>query len=229
MLGILEFINDYLVITLNIIALIFSILTYSKYFDTPLKQLPILLLYASLTEILGMLIKTNENFSIVFAKGFTHYNIAIYNVYDICIYLCYLFIYFQILKKHKKIAKQGAILFAVVSIFNLWAQDFLLSPQIFAMFTGSFFLSLCAILYLKQLIKSKHKRTLYYNLSFWFSIGILVFYPIYPIMAFIDVFFGRSVFLSLKLIEVFHISLCSMHLLLIIGFIKMRHLKAFLT
>ena len=219
------FIRDYLLLSLYGIALIFSIFRYSKYFDSILKYLPILIGYTLLNELLGLLIKNNEEFAIIFSDGFSYYNALIYNIFDIFFFIYFLYIYWKVLKgtNYKKWIKYGVIIFIVVSLINPFYQSIIFSPQIYSMIIGSFFLTSSAFLYLKQLNSSESKKR--NDLLFWITVGLLIFYPFYSIIFIIVIYFDNSIYQSLH-IEIFHQALlCLMYACFIIGFLKMHRMK----
>lgn len=219
------FIRDNLSLILYGVALALSIFRYRKYFDTILKYFPILIGYTLLTEILGMLILRNEEFVIVFSEGDGYLNALIYNLFDLCFYSYFFFVYSRILPeaKHKKWIKTGVLSFLVISLINPFFQNFRLSPQIYAIVVGSFFLVSSALIYLKQLNYSKSNH--YKNLLFWISLGLLVFYPFYPIIFIIVIYFDDSIYHSLHINEIHQTLLCLMYICFIIGFLKMRRMK----
>ncbi len=219
------FVRDYLLLSLYGIALIFSIFRYSKYFDSILKYLPILIGYTLLNELLGLLIKNEEEFAIIFSDGFSYYNTLIYNIFDIFFYIYFLYIYWRVLKgtNYKKWIKYGVIIFIVVSLINPFYQSILVSPQIYSMVVGSVFLTSSAFLYLKQLNSSESKKR--HNILFWISIGLLVFYPFYPIIFIIVIYFEDALYHSLHVAFLHQFLICLMYLCFIIGFLKMHRTK----
>lgn len=221
----LAFLKDNFSLILYGIALVISVFRYRRYFDSKLKYFPILIGYTFCTEILGMLIKREEAFSIFFSKENELSNNLIYNIFDIFFYLYFFYIYWYAIKntQHKRWIKNGGILFLAVSLINPFFQNFIFIPQIYSMIAGSATITLASILYLKQLSNSKDNRN--YNLLFWISLGLLAFYPFCPIIFIILVYFDYSIFQSLYIDVLHQFLICLMYTCFIIGFLKMHYLK----
>lgn len=223
----LVFIRDNFSLILYGVALILSIFQYRKYFDTVVKYFPILIGYTLLTEVLGMLINYNEEFAIDFTEGSTYLNSLVFNIFDICFFLYFFYIYWNVLNadSHKKWVKNGAIVFVIVSLVNPFFQDFILSPQLYSMIVGSSFLAVFVFLYIKQLFNTNDKGYPTGNLLYWISIGLLLFYPFYPIIFIIVIYFDNSVYHSLHVGTIHQLLICLMYTCFIIGFLKMRRFK----
>jgi len=208
-----------------LIALIFSILSYKKYFDSFLKYLPILIGYTFLTEFLGLFIRESDAFAIIYSQGNEYLNSLIFNIFDIFFFLYFLFIYWKALDdaRQKKWIKNGGLLFVLVSIINPFFQSFSLEPQIYSMLIGSFFIISAAILYFKQVngFKGESNR----KLLSWVSLGLLIFYPFYPIIFFIVIYFDDALYRMLHLNIIHQILICLMYCCFIIGFIRMNRMK----
>lgn len=75
------------------VTLLVALIKYPKYYSTPLKYFPILLMYTFLTELLGYFTKHYEVFHISIFSSFIRHNVIIYNIYNLvflAIFLCVL-------------------------------------------------------------------------------------------------------------------------------------------
>ena len=84
-------------------TLLASLWRYPKYFDTPLRFLPILYLYTFLNEVLGYLTKSDEYIAFIFND--IDDNSIIYNLYTIVSYLYYYYIFWSF-SKNKEFSKK---------------------------------------------------------------------------------------------------------------------------
>lgn len=159
-------------------TVLLSFIRYPKYYDTPLKYLPILLLYTLLNEILGYIISTNEAYALVFDEAYSTYTVAIYNVYNILFfsYFYYLFWCYLTKKAHRNVVFWGAIVFLFSAFINPFFQSFMLGNQIHAYFVGAVVLITAIILYWKQIGRAMPWSVLKKNVLFWLSLGLFVFY-----------------------------------------------------
>ena len=174
--------NNYFIIFYGI-ALVYSIVKYKFYFDTPLRFFPIIIGYTLLSEILGYFIRDFEGFQLIYMEGYSYYNQLIYNIFDIIFFLYFYYVFWHAVSKdsNKKLIKYGSIFFIVASVINPFFQDIMIFPQLLAIIAGSILLLLSIVLYLlegKSQVETK-KRS---NLMFWICIGLFVFYIFYPII-----------------------------------------------
>lgn len=222
----IDFLKNDGYIILYAIALIFSLHRYSKYFDTILKYLPILLGYVFLTEILGYLVKWNENFQLIYLDGFSIENSVVYNVFDLILFLYFYFIYWKVLKTagYRSFVKYGAIIFILVSLVNPFFQNFLILPQIYSLTIGSIVLVICVLLYLIELKTANNGISNSRNLLFWISLGLLAFYITYPIVMIIGIYYGE-LYRELNIKRFHLLTIVLMYSFFITGFIRMRKMK----
>ncbi len=163
------------------VTLLLSLYKYPKYFDSRLKYLPIIFFYTLLNELLGYLINSYEEFSLISADAYHNYNWLIYNIYMLVFYLYFYYIfrfYIEDLKQKRNIL-YGAIFFLIVCITNAFIDDFSKLPQVYSYITGGLVLIYCSILYLKKFFALKKFFTTKENLLFWLSTGLIVFYAGY--------------------------------------------------
>lgn len=102
------------------LGLIFSITTYKKYFDSVLKYLPILIAYTLTTETLGLIIRENNEIRLVLADEYAHYNILIFNIFDIIFFLYFFYVFRSVILnvRFRNWITYSALLFIIISLVN---------------------------------------------------------------------------------------------------------------
>jgi len=209
------------------IALIFSVVKYRKYFDSALKYLPLIIGYTFLTEILGELIRQNENFQIIYldTKHFFNNNL-IYNIFDIIFFLYFYAVFWGTSEevRNRKIIKYGAAIFIVFSIVNPFFLDFMLFPQIYALTIGSIILIISILIYFQEIKHRKKEIIDFTNLQFWISTGLLVFYIFYPAITIIGMYYPE-LYRRMHIRPMSHTLIVLMYGCFIIGFLKMRRMR----
>lgn len=214
--------NSYMILYFATVAV--ALYRYRRYFDTPLKFFPILLMYTFLNELFGKLIYDYEDVRLIMGPIFYN-NWIIYNIYNLIFYLYFYYIFRSYIKneKHRKWISAGAVILLITSVINPFFQDFTYEPQLYAYIIGGIILIFCVILYALQLHESTGKWFSEYNLLSWISLGLFVFYAGYipiKILRQYNAFWGHSEHPSVRTI---HISLIIiMNVCFILGFLKMR-------
>jgi len=208
-------------------ALLLSILRYRQYYDTILKYLPVLIAYTVLSEVLGFAVRNFDEIQIVYKEEYYYYNTLIFNIFDIIFYLYFLSIYRKVLVSNirKKFVKLGILLFIVVSVINLFLQNFYVDPQNYAIIVGSLFTVASAFIYLLQLQKDNVIQKTN-NLLFWISIGIIFFHLCYPLTMYI-LSFKYELYTNLKIAQFHYFSIAVLYTCFIIGFIKVKRTKPY--
>jgi len=227
----IDFFKDHIHIFIYGITLILSILKYRNYYDSILKFLPLIIGYTFLTEALGSFILRNENFQLVYTDEIYPYNNSlIYNIFDIVFFLYFYFIFWKTTsnQKSKEVIKYGTVVFLLGSLINPFFQNFTTSPQLIGITVGSLILIIAIILYFIDLQKHTSFKTRKHNLLFWIGIGLLVFYPFYPIIMGIGTFNG-DLFVSWYLVDIHVPLIILMYCFFIIGFVLMRRRWSNLT
>lgn len=161
-----------------------SVITYRKYFDTPLKFFPIYIAYVIFTELLGYFIMNFEDFSFFSQQEYSWHNIIIYNIYQIVMLCFFYWVYLKLLqnRKHKNLVAGAIGITALAYLISLFFQNPMHSSMYYADFFGSYSLVLCVILYLKEKVREGKTSTLKANLMFWVSLGLLVFHIFMPFL-----------------------------------------------
>ncbi|UJH66713.1 hypothetical protein [Allomuricauda sp. SCSIO 65647] len=164
-----------------------SVITYKKYFDTPLKFFPIYIAYVIFTELLGYFIMNYEEFSFFSEQKYSWHNIVIYNIYQIIMLCFFYWVYFTLLRnaKHKKYMAIVVTITALAYLINLFFENPLHSSLYYADFVGSYSLVFCIVLYYKEKMNEGKPSTLKENLMFWVSLGLLIFHIFAPILFFV--------------------------------------------
>lgn len=224
----IAFLSQYLYHILYALTLVVAVVKYPRYYDSVLKYFPILIAYTLLTEILGWYIFNYDDFQIVYEQQIHEYeinNALIYNIFDIVFYLYFFLLYRRVLTKpkHKSFIRYGTVVFIAISIINAFFKDFLLYPQIYAILVGSLVLVGCVFLYLRECAHSDDGASKYNNLLFWISVGLLSFYPFYPILMIVGVNLNELYVQTFQLIHRLLISI--MYVCFIIGFLRMYRFK----
>lgn len=175
----LEFIKNNYFVPLYVIVLVVSLIRYRHYYDSVFKYFPILLVYTLLTEILGILVRDNENFQIIYLDKYHYVNYIIYNIYDIFFFLFFYRAFWKILKdkKSKRLVKWGTALFVLTAIINPFFQNVLMFPQIYTASIGSLLLVGFVILYFKEINDDIQKKD---NFLLWIGIGLFLFNLFFP-------------------------------------------------
>lgn len=224
-MGLNEFISDNYFLVFYAFALIISLVSYSKYFETVLRYLPILIGYTLITEILGFLIREYDTIQIVYIDGHSSYNNLIFNIFDIVFFLYFFYVFWSTIdnKKFKKVIKIGGMLFILSSLINPFFQDFVVFPQILASSIGAIVLILSILFYLASL-RSIAQYPNNQELLFWVSLGLLIFNMFYPFILLLG-YFDYELYQKLH-IRIFHHALIAvMYSCFILGFILMRRIR----
>lgn len=210
-------------IPLYAVTLMVSLWRYPKYFDTPLRFLPILFLYTFLNELLGILIILDEHIALIFSN--LSDNNIIYNVYTIISYLYFFYIYrsFSTEMSFRKNIAYGAILFLISCVINIFSQSFTSNSQTWAYLVGGCILLYCTISYLWKFFSIPGKFTRKQNILFWISLGLTIFYIGYLPIKILRFYNPPNTYNESPLVKSVHLGLIfAMYILFIIGFIRMK-------
>lgn len=225
--GILEFLKENYFLALYAIALLLSVLRYKRYFDSLLKYLPIIIAYTLISEILGLLIRENDNIQIVYLEGYSFYNILIFNIFDIVFFLYFFSVYRNVVTeiKYRNWIKYGAFLFIACTLINPFFQNFVLYPQLIASTVGAIVLIFAILLYFigKKTISNLPNHQ---NLLFWISMGLLLFYTFYPFILLIG-HFDYELYQKLHIRFIHHLLIAVMYSCFVLGFVLMRRIRSF--
>ncbi|MCW5517842.1 hypothetical protein [Muriicola sp. Z0-33] len=175
---ILHIFREYYILWIYSITLFVALWRYPRYYDSPLKFFPLLLMYTLLNETFGALIYRNEQIRLIFSDYYSFYNWAIYNVYGIIFYLFFFYVYWCYISNssHRKLIVYGSILYGVASIINPFFQNFLLESQLYSYILGALILICLGALYFLDLKSKYDKWFLRKDLLSWLSLGVIIFY-----------------------------------------------------
>lgn len=207
------------------LTLLIALIKYPRYYNTPLKFFPVLLMYTFLTETLGYITKNYEEYRISIYSAFVDHNVIIYNIYNLVFFSYFLYVYWRCIdnQKFKQYIIYGGIFFYVVALINSFFQSFKLESQLFTYIAGGLLISYCAILFFLE-NRNGRERTGYMQTALkWISAGLLIFYVGYiPIRAsrYYNYLYRVEEYVHLRRIHI--ILICLLYLCFIIGLLRMR-------
>lgn len=157
---------------------------YKRFFDTPLKYLPMLIMYTFFTELLGYFIKFNEDYQFFSDERYAWHNVVIYNIYQLVFFLFFFEVYRKAIKdpRTKKWISYGSICCVVLYFVNAIVQNPLHEQMTYAHIGVSLILVAILVAYLKEKHLEEFPISQKYNLLFWVTMGLLVFYSIFPLI-----------------------------------------------
>lgn len=179
-----RFLWDQFFVLIYLLTWIVSVYRYRRYFDTPLKYLPMLIIYTFFTELLGYFIKFSSEFQFFSDERFARQNVIIYNVYQVVFFLFFFEVYRKITKNQllKKWISYGSIISVLIYLVNA----FFYNPLHHQLTYSHVIVSLMLIVVLAMYFKEKHAEESPYsqkhNLLFWVSVGLMVFYTLFPVI-----------------------------------------------
>ena len=198
-----------------------SLVYYRRYFDTVLKYFPILIAYTFSNELLGYLVKTYSQFSFYDDLRFSAFNEILYNIYAVVSFAFFYFVYWKLIKNKKlrKLIFIGSVLALLSYVISLFFQNPVDTNLFYATAIGSWVLVFCIILYFLDKFDNQQKLIQPYNLMFWVSLALLVFYSALPIL-FIIGYTNYEIWENYQLKTVLRIFIIIMYSTLTIGFFK---------
>lgn len=205
------------------ITLLISLATYRKYFDTALKYFPIIIAYTFFNEVLGYLVRNFDEITFFNNLKYSNVNEIIYNIYAVVFFAFFYLVYWRLItnSKYKKWIVSAAILTLIAYVISAIYQNPIETNLYYAIAVGSWSLIFCIILYFKD--KKDNEIALFqpYNLMFWISLALFIFYLIFPILYIIG-YTIYDVWVAYNLRAVLRVLIFTMYSLFIIGFLKGR-------
>ncbi len=203
-----------------VVAFILSIGTYKKYFDTALRYFPIIIAYTFFNELLGYFIRFKETFAFSSEEQFA--NDIIYNIYYVIFFGYFFFVYWNLVanKNFKRWIRWLAYIGILAFIINSFFYNPLTTSLFYAISIASWFLLSCIIIYLYNLPDWKWGRDKY-NLMTWISVGLVVFFFLFPILYLIG-FLKYEIWEQYHLRTVLRILIIVMYGFFCIGFVISR-------
>lgn len=182
--NLVKLISSQFPILLYLTTWVISVIQYKRFFDTPLKYFPMLIIYTFFTEVLGYFIKYNDQFLFFSDDRYAWHNVIIYNIYQLIFFLFFYRVYQRTLKKasHKTWVKYGSYLCILAYVIDSIIYNPLHNRLSHAHIVGSVILIFILILYF---LEKKSEESLYpqkHNLLFWVSMGLFAFYFVFPLV-----------------------------------------------
>lgn len=219
--GFAELIAEHYFIPFYFLALIVSIVTYRKYFDTELKYFPIIIAYTFFNELLGLFIRYTDTFA--FFNESSSDNDILFNLYTLIFFGYFYFTYWKIIanKASKDIIRILALVAAISFLINALFSNPLKVNLFYATSICSWVLLVIIGLYFKHLSPNWNWQREKYNLMVWTSIGLGIFYAMLPIL-FLVGFLEFELWQKYNLRELLKVLIVLMNAIFIIGFLISR-------
>ncbi len=198
---------------------------YPKYYDTPLRFFPVLLMYTFLNELLGYITRTNDSVILLLRDIYQTNNWIIFNIYNIIFFIFFFYVFRQYIAdvKRKKWILWGAFLFITTTILNVFFQSFVTLPQLYAYIVGAAVMLCCILFYYEHLMKTEGVYFLNRDLLSWVGAGMLLFYCGYVPIKPIRYYYALRDIAEIPVVRRIHLLLIIlMYSLFAIGFIRMR-------
>lgn len=207
------------------VALLMALVRYPKYYSSPLKYFPVLLMYTFLTELLGYFTKNYEVFHISIFTSIVNHNVIIYNIYNLVFFTYFYYVYWSYIesKRYKNFILYGGLFFLIISFINLFLQNFKLESQMYSYMAGALILLMCIILFFREQYHTSKKLDYRFTGIKWISIGLLIFY-----MGYVPIKASRFYYYLNQLNEYVHLRrihlmlIILMYICFIIGFLRMK-------
>ncbi len=203
------------------ITLIASLTYYRMYFDTCLRFFPILITYTFLNELLGYLVLRYPKYHLYINVDFSHYTEILYNIYALISFTFFYYVYWKLIKNgnYKKWIVAGWLLVLLSYIVSSFFQDPQRTNLFYATAIGSWVLIFCISLYVLEKYHNHENLIQSKNLMFWFSLALLIFYSVLPILFLIG-YTNYQIWEAYHLKTILRIFIIIMYAILTIGFIK---------
>ncbi|GMN10802.1 hypothetical protein MTsPCn9_30330 [Croceitalea sp. MTPC9] len=214
----IDFLGQNYFVLVYAITLVIAIFYYRKYFDTELKYFPLIIAYTFFNELLGYFIRYTDGFAFFPEKEYLNANDIIYNIYSLIFFGFFYHVYWKLFKTNKRWILYGSIIILLSFIISCFYQNPFLQSLYYSIALGSLFLFVLVVFYLigaKQSLKWSLQK---YNLMFWVSIGLGIFYLFFPTIYLIG-FKNYELWQKLELRNVLKILIVLMYSLFSIGFI----------
>lgn len=213
-------------------AVLVALWRYPRYFDTPMRYFPVLLMYTLATEILGVMTIEFNEIGLFANDLFRNYNWLIYNIYLILFTLYFMHVYYQVIPKtsHRRLILIAAGGFLFIYALNPLFQSFRYEMQLASYLAGSAVLVLASVLYLIHRRARSGRQFSDRDLLSWVSVGLTVFYT-----GFIPLSVIRNSISLYQLVDPTIIRILLQGLIIvmygciIVGFFRMRTLRVFLS
>lgn len=213
-------------------AVLVALWRYPRYFDTQMRYFPVLLMYTLATEILGVLTLEYSEISLFVNDLFRNYNWLIYNIYLILFTSYFLHVYYQVIEKtgHRRMILFAAGGFLFICALNPLFQSFRFEMQLASYLSGSAVLVLASVLYLIHRRARSGRWFSDRDLLSWVSLGLAIFYAGFIPVTLIRNYNSLYEIANPTVIRIVLQGLIIvMYGCIIVGFLRMRPLRAFLN
>lgn len=172
---------EYSFIPMYGVTLFLALWKYPKYYNSRLKFFPVLIAYTLISEILGYVVRSYDNFSLFLNDLFRNYTWVIFNIYNIIFFFFFYYVFWHHLRKpwQRAYLLIGMALVAFISIYNAMNYSFLYESQYFAYLAGGGVLLGAIMMYLYHHASEEGRFFDPHDLLSWLCLGMLVFYTGY--------------------------------------------------
>lgn len=193
---------------------------FKRYDDTVLKHLPIFIIYTFFTELLGYFIKFHDDFQFFSDEGKDWHNVIIFNIYQVVAFAYFFWVYkkLSVKRENKKLIRGLAIITFSTYFLSLFFQDPFHIGLFYAHSIGSLSLVACIVLYFLEKANSTFKFPKVDNLMFWVSVGLAIFYSLFPFLI-LTGYLRYEIWVEYHFQTVLSILIVTMYVIFNIGFI----------
>lgn len=199
---------------LYVIVFLVAIFRYQLYKNTPLKYLPIILLFTIITEYVGYFTKND----------YLEINYLAFNVYYLTHFSFFFYVFMAMIDdvSFKKYIKIVTVVFWLFFLSEIVFTGILEGSFAKTYIAGAGILVFCIILYYINILQSSLVLVVKNDLLFWISVGLFLFYIGYIPIKIIKTWFYKpdSFFEFLLLIQFSLITI--MYLFFLTGFLWMK-------
>jgi hypothetical protein len=215
-----KYLTEHFYLPLYLITWVIAVIRYRRYFDTPLKYFPMIIIYTFFTELLGVLIKYNNNFQFFSDGRYDWHNVIIYNVYQLVFFIFFFEVYKKVVQsaKIKKQIRYLSVVCAISYVVNAIVYNPLHYQMTYAHILGSFIMIYILVFYFREKYLDEKGHPLKFNLMFWLSSGLMIFYTFFPIISIIYLL-KLNIGIQIYFRPVLLTSIALMYSLIIIGLI----------
>lgn len=223
----IDFLLNQFYLPLYLLTWIISLLRYRRFFDTALKYLPILIIYTFFTELLGYFIKYNDEFQFFSDGRYAWHNVIIYNIYQVVFFIFFFEVYRKLVQKpaFKKQIHYLSVFCLLVYVINAALRNPLHYQMTYAHIIGSVIMLYILGIYFREKYLEETLYPLKFNLMFWVSLGLTVFYTFFPLILIIYLL-NLNIEIQIYFRPILLTSIAVMYSLIIIGLLAGKR-KAF--
>ena len=222
----LDHLLEYAFMAMYAITLVIALWKYPKYYGSPLKYFPVLVMYTFLSELLGYLVRSYDQISLFLNNLFQNYSWVIFNIYNLVFFYFFSYVFWCYLKKRwqRVYLFSGMFLLLLASLLNAYQDNFMLESQVYAYVTGGLFLLGSIVIYFIEEYREKGSWFDGRELLSWLSLGMFIFYSGYmPIKVYrhFQLIYPLNEPLFIRRLHLTLIVL--MYACFVIGFLRMRN------